>query len=134
MSTEFTRTVSIDQVCKDEEVCHLYATLPEDPSTSVFFNVHSGLLLDNITFVIKASNTIIASKISSLPFRLDNVESIGQRNIHSVLITDLTPDCLYHLEIQSPNGSVLKDVGYKTLPGTNFTSLKIAAGGDLGMT
>ena len=78
-------------------MCHLYATLPSDPSTSVFFNVHSGLLLDNLTFVLKQDNKTVVSKISSSPYKLDNVESIGQRYVHSVLIDNLSVDTLYHL-------------------------------------
>jgi len=64
MSTDFTRMVSLDKVCKDNEVCHLYATLPPDGSTSVFFNAHSGIPLTNLTFVLKESNKTIISKIS----------------------------------------------------------------------
>ena len=65
---------------------------------------------------------------------MDNVESIGQRNVHSVLITNLTADTLYHLEVQDHQGKLLKDVGYRTLPGKDADVLRIAAGGDLGMS
>ena len=108
MSTDFTRMVSLEKVCKDEEVCHLYATLPPDGSTSVFFNAHSGLPLDNLTFVLKESNKTVVSKISKDPFRLDNVDSTGVRNVHSVLMTNLDPNKLYRIEVQDPEGKVLK--------------------------
>ena len=64
---------------------------------------------------------------------MDNVESIGQRNVHSVLVTGLKADTLYQLEVQSSTGRVMKEVGYKTTPGADAAIIKIAAGGDLGM-
>ena len=53
LSTEFTRTNTIESPCKDKQLCHLYATLPEDGSTGVFFNAHTppsiGILDFNLT-------------------------------------------------------------------------------------
>lgn len=133
LSTDFTRLLTLDKVCKDDEVCHLYATVPADPSTSVFFNAHSGLPLDTLTFVLKRNNETIREMLSDKPYRMDNVESIGQRNVHSVLITGLTANTLYDLEVKNSKGEILKQVGYKTTPGSNASIVKIAAGGDLGM-
>ena len=42
-STEFTRSQQIEQVCKPGQLCHLYATLTEETSTSVIINAHTGL-------------------------------------------------------------------------------------------
>ena len=64
---------------------------------------------------------------------MDNVESIGQRNVHSVLMTGLTADTLYQLEVLDSKGTILKEIGYKTTPGADASIVKIAAGGDLGM-
>ena len=86
----------------------MYATLPPEPSTSVFLNAHSGLSLDNITFVLKLDNKVVVETVSNKPFRLDNVESVGQRNVHSVLVTNLTAATLYHLEVVNPQGKILK--------------------------
>ena len=65
---------------------------------------------------------------------MDNVDFVGKRYVHSVLVNNLLPDTLYSLEIKSKNGTILKKINYKTLPGLNADSIKIAAGGDLGMT
>ena len=70
LSTDFTRLMTLDQVCRDEEVCHLYATVPEDPSTAVFFNAHSGMSLPNLTFTLRKDNTIIHQQSSNLTFKL----------------------------------------------------------------
>ena len=64
---------------------------------------------------------------------MDNVESIGKRNVHSVLMMDLQPDTLYSLEVRSHNDTVLKRIGYKTVPGADATSIRIISGGDIGM-
>lgn len=41
-STEFTRSLSIDKVCQNGKIRHIYATLPENGSQEVFINVHAG--------------------------------------------------------------------------------------------
>jgi hypothetical protein len=41
LSTEFTRA-SRGKICKDNSICHVYATLPEDTDTSVFINIQTG--------------------------------------------------------------------------------------------
>lgn len=125
--------MTLNQTCADLTICHLYATVPEDTSTSVFFNAHSGTDLSNLTFVLKQNAIEVNRQISDQPFSLNNVESIGQRYVHSVLVTSLTANTTYSLEIYSEKGVFLKKMGYKTVPGVNST-VKIASGGDLGMT
>ena len=83
--------------------------------------------------MLKKDNQIVRNMVSDQPYRMDNVESIGQRNVHSVLITGLTANTLYQLEVQNSTGGILKEVGYKTTPDANASAIKIAAGGDLGM-
>jgi hypothetical protein len=128
--------VTFDQICKDEEICHLYATVPADTSTSVFFNAHSGLSLNNLTFVLSLNGTVVNTQINDKPYKLENVESKGQRYVHSVLVTDLNENTNYTLEVMDKNGKLLKKTAYKTVPFANSTrkELRIAEGGDLGMT
>ncbi len=47
---------------------------------------------------------------------MDNVESIGQRNIYSVLFAGLTADTTYKLEVSDKSGKMMKSVNYKTVP------------------
>jgi hypothetical protein len=101
LSTDFTRLMTLNQTCEDLAICHLYATVPEDTSTSVFFNAHSGTDLSNLTFVLKLNAIEVNRQISDQPFNLNNVESIGQRYVHSVLVTNLTANTTYSLEIYS---------------------------------
>lgn len=96
-STEFTRIGNIGVPCMEDEVCRLYATVPEDASTAVFFNAHAGLKVPNLVFTLKLNNVVIASKNITSPVRMDNVESIGQRNVYSTLFSGLNPDTTYQL-------------------------------------
>ena len=48
-STELSRSYHIPQVCENREVCHIYATLAEDTSTSVFINVQTGIYIQELT-------------------------------------------------------------------------------------
>lgn len=134
VSTEFTRILELEQLCKEGTVCHLYPTLPEDASTSVFFNVHAGSDLGILLFKLRRNGAEVDSKNSSAPLKLDNVESIGQRTVHSVLFTGLTADTTYDLEVTDNNGVMKKSAKYKTVPGASSSRLKMAIGGDLGMT
>lgn len=47
LSTQFTRSGK-GKICKDDQICHLYATLPEDTDTSVFFNIQTGTDVKNM--------------------------------------------------------------------------------------
>lgn len=50
-------------------------------------------------------------------------------------MTDLKADSRYSLEIyDSKTGFFLKKIGYKTVPGADAETVRIAEGGDLGMT
>jgi hypothetical protein len=133
LSTEFTRQSSLQQVCPDLDICHLYATLPEDGSSSVFFNIHSGTSLPNLTLALKLDSSTVDQQVSSSPYKLENVDWIGQRYVHSLLFKNLKPDTLYSLSVYDPKGLLLKEINYRTLPGPDADRLRIAAGGDLGM-
>lgn len=134
VSTDFTRLLSLNQVCGDQQICHLYATVAEDASTSVFFNVHAGMDLDSLTFTLKLNQETISIKNSSSPFKLDNVDSLGQRNVHSIFFRNLIPNATYSIEISSKEGSTLKQAFYKTVPNATASEVRMAIGGDLGMT
>lgn len=46
--------IQIDKVCQDGKICHMYATLAENASDSVFINVHAGSNMENITVLLTA--------------------------------------------------------------------------------
>lgn len=57
-STEFIRGIELSQICPDDEICHVYATLPEDSSSSFFLNVHSGINVQNLNVELKTISGI----------------------------------------------------------------------------
>ena len=60
---------------------------------------------------------------------------MGQRNVHSVLFENLTKDTLYSVVVSDTNTSkVLRVSNYKTLPGRDAQELRLAMGGDVGLT
>lgn len=65
---------------------------------------------------------------------MDNVESMGQRYVHSVIFSGLLPNTIYSLQVKDDSGVVLKQANYKTIPSQDAAELKMAVGGDLGMT
>jgi hypothetical protein len=73
VSTEFTRLNSLGVPCPEGQICHLYATVPEDTSTSVFFNVHAGVKLETLNFSLKMNDTLLSNKNASAIFKMDNV-------------------------------------------------------------
>jgi len=91
--------------------------------------------LDYLSFTIKKGDTLITIVNSTNPFKMDNVESIGQRYVHSVLIKGLEQNTLYSINVASKDGLSLKSSNYKTLPNaaSNLT-IKMAIGGDVGLT
>ena len=108
LSTDFTRLLALDKVCPDSQVCHLYATVPEQTSTEVFFNAHTGTNVNSLSFILKLGDTLVFNKTIKDPIVMDNVESIGQRNIYSVLFDSLTPNTLYTLILYDNAGTKLK--------------------------
>ncbi len=44
--------LQIDKVCPDGKICHMYATLAENASDSVFINVHAGSNVENLTVLL----------------------------------------------------------------------------------
>lgn len=51
ISTKFSRYFQIDTACPQGTMCQFYATLPEDSSTSVIMNVHTGVDISSITWI-----------------------------------------------------------------------------------
>jgi hypothetical protein len=134
ISTGFSRSLTLQPPCPKRGLCHLYATLPEDASTGVFINAQAGIDVSSLLFILSKNKAIVASINSSSPFRIENVESIGRRTMHSVLFTNLTEDTLYNLVVADSSGATLKEINYKTVPGTKAEKLRLAMGGDIGIS
>ncbi len=72
--------------------------------------------------------------------RLDNVEDIGKRIVHTAYFKNLKPDTVYQVEVQKtppidqPFAAPLITTKYKTTPDKDTNVLKMAVGGDVSMT
>jgi hypothetical protein len=127
--------MAIEQICPENSICHVYATLPEETATSVFINVHSGIGISSLTAIVRQNETKIVEKDFKKIYEMKDVESIGQRNVHSILLKGLIPNMLYNIDIiNTQTKTVLKTIKYKTVPDEKTDIIKMAIGGDLGMT
>ena len=59
---------------------------------------------------------------------------IGRRTVHSVLFSNLTADTVYNLVVTDQSGKISKKINYKTVPGADAGILKLAMGGDIGIS
>jgi|JI6StandDraft_1071083.scaffolds.fasta_scaffold02838_14 hypothetical protein len=137
LSTQFTRS-SRGKICKDGAICHIYATLPEDTDTSVFFNIQTGTDIQSVSVSVQDVATletgITASPVEATKFIVgETLEFNGQRNLFTVLFNDLKPDTSYAVQFTAGNTSY--STRYRTLPSFDSnTELRVAFGGDVGMT
>jgi len=132
MSTRFTRYFEYDTVCKSGQICHLYATLPEESSTGVIMNVQTGADVKTLEVGFGyETDKVITYKVTAQSFYVD-LESKGERWMHSAYFTGLDPNTKYYFEV-SFNGKVQRNGTYWTLPTKDMErNLIIASGGDVG--
>lgn len=134
ISTTLLRYFQLKDACPPGPPCHVYATLPEDTSTSVFINAHTNDAIENITvtFVPKGTSKTARSVHTSDLIKLSSFEQRGRRNVHHVLLTNLLPETRYTMKIEYDN-KVQFTFEYATLP-TKFSSkdIVISTGGDIG--
>ena len=119
-SSAFTRLLSIPKVCPAGPPCHVYATLPFDTSSSVYINVHTHNDVNNITVSYATEQELMVQNgISQEAFTTylvsPSYDYKGERNIHNVLLTGLSPDSEYTIQI-SYSGAIQYTTKYTTLP------------------
>jgi len=134
ISTTLTRYFQIDTVCKSGQICHLYATLPEETSTNVILNLHTGP--DVKTLIVGfglESDKKITANVTAQSYHVE-LESRGERYVHSAYLSNLEPNTLYYFEVYF-NDKVQRTGTYLTLPTKELErNLVIASGGDVGTT
>lgn len=139
-SSKFGRYLELNTVCPQGQICHVYATLPEDSSSSVFINVHTGndistlqVNYDTLANHQAAPNDALNHTAFPSSYYTD-LETRGDRYVHSVYLGNLTNNTMYYFEI-AYNGAVQGNGTYMTLPSKNMErNITLAAGGDVGNT
>lgn len=139
-SSKFTRYLELNTVCPQGQICHIYATLPEDSSTSVFINVHTGndintLQINYDTLANHQASPKAVLNYSATPSSYyTDLETRGDRYVHSTYLGNLTNNTMYYFEVVY-NGEVQGNGTYMTLPSKNMErNITLAAGGDVGNT
>eukprot|EP01017_Pseudomicrothorax_dubius_P005321 TRINITY_DN11320_c0_g2_i2.p1 TRINITY_DN11320_c0_g2~~TRINITY_DN11320_c0_g2_i2.p1 ORF type:complete len:567 (-),score=92.87 TRINITY_DN11320_c0_g2_i2:57-1757(-) len=140
LSTRFTRKFYLDEVCPLEGgPCHLYATIPENASDSVFINVHTHKSVDQviIRYAFKTqpdSENDVRHEVNATDFILQGFDPLGERRVFSALLTDLQPDTDYVIQVVY-NQTVQREVYYHTFPtkdGEWTRPIRFISGGDIG--
>lgn len=137
LSSTLSRYIQLSDACPPGPPCHIYATLPEDPSTSVFINLHTNIEYENIQIAYDeqdyfSSNRNLRFTQNATTIKLDYIEQRGRRSVHSALLSGLTQDTEYVIQIKY-EGMTQATVNYITLPDeTNPKNILLSTGGDLG--
>lgn len=134
INTKMTRYFQLKEACPPGPPCHIYATLPENSSSSVFINFHTNKQIKEAFIFYSEQNSILTEKNSqqSTLFDINNIEKNGERNVHSVLLNNLKPNTKYIISIYY-DGKVQISKVYKTLPDSNIErNIIMINGGDVG--
>lgn len=131
MSTTLTRrAVFGKKLCPDNQMCRVYATLPESTDTSVFINVHTGVGVQDISVVMTSNGTTVLPKVNSM-FIPHFIEEFGERKVWTFLFDGLNASTMYALNLTTSEHKIL--TRYKTLPkfGDAASTIKVMIGGDI---
>jgi len=134
ISTTLIRYFQLKDACPLGAPCQIYATLPEDASTSVFINAHTNDAIENIevSFAPKGTSHTLRRVQTSNIIKLSSFEQRGRRNVHTVLLTELQPETRYVMNIEY-NQKIQTTFEYVTLPDKSSNKdLVISTGGDIG--
>jgi len=134
MSTRLTRHFELDTVCPKGKICHLYATLPEDSSTGVILNVHTGPDVQSIVIaygIPDNEKSLLTNNVTSQSYLVE-LEGKGDRYMHSAYLNNLLPNTTYSFEIYY-DGKMQRNGTYLTLPNQELQrDITLATGGDAG--
>ena len=159
-STRLIRQWQLPNMCPPGPPCHVYATLAEDASSTVFITAQTSMLHPNVSICWQPANVSLRANSplscsNSTRFEFTDVEPKGQRYIHSVYIGNLTADTLYEIQVvyldsdmeklsekydfvpmdyHSATGGYLAVIeNYRTLPNNQSNrEITIVMGGDAG--
>jgi len=137
ISTYITRLISISKPCPDGSPCHIYTTLAEDGATSLFVNLQTSTNVQSLTLSYDAlayynQTQTLRYAMNSSAFELPSLEAKGERNIHSLLLYNLSANTMYFAQAFYDN-TIQANFTFKTLPNaTDPSNLTIISGGDIG--
>lgn len=87
--------------------CHLYLTIPEDASTSVFVNMHFPKGSPAVTVFATPGQEDAAASASAPATRFKmGMLGKGNRDVNSALLRGLTPGTVYYLQVQLGDANI----------------------------
>jgi len=136
-SSTFTRWLTISKACPPGPPCQAYVTLPTEATNSIFLNVHTHVDVQEVKIYYDTQEKIKKSafpRLSASAVRItpDGMDFIGERNIFSALLTNLSPNTTYYIGVYY-NNKIQKTYTYLSLPHeSDNSSYNIIYGGDIG--
>lgn len=136
INTYLTRIFQLKDSCPSGAPCHMYATIPEDPSEAFFLNLHTHTDVNKVIVFYQELNTqdpIEFLNVTAETYEYKGLEWKAARNVHSALIMGLKPDTKYLTKVFY-NNQFWTNAIYKTLPSNNSRPIRMINGGDSGYT
>ena len=132
LSTRLTRYLTMPESCPPGPPCHVYLTLPEDSSHFVFLNAHASPHYDSLKVHYGLQSDSMNSTLYMTLFPVEGFEPHADRHVFAALLSNLTSNTRYFVQIEYQPGLFSQLYWFRTLPYGNETSLRFAAGGDIG--
>lgn len=137
ISTKITRSISENYKCPTGPPCHVYATLPENATTSVFINFHTNV--EHNDAVVQWDDLPFYEhfgvlKYTAIPKKfVPKLEAKGERNVYAALIDNMTANSSYAIGIYY-GGKIQTLKIYRTFPNnlSENETITIINGGDSG--
>lgn len=136
VNTYLTRIFQLKDSCPSGAPCHMYATIPEDPATAFFLNLHTNPDVSKLIVYYQELNTEDPTSflnVTAETYEYKGLEWKATRNVHSALIMNLKPDTKYLTKVFY-NNQFWTNAIYKTLPNNNSRPIRMINGGDSGYT
>lgn len=136
VNTYLSRIFQLKTSCPPGPPCHMYATIPEDPSYAFFLNLHTHTGVGKVTVFYQKLNTddpTFFYNVTAESYDYKGLEWKAARKVHSALIMGLQPDTKYLTKVYYDNQFWTNAV-YKTLPSNNSRPIRMINAGDSGYT
>lgn len=98
INTYMSRMFQLKTSCPPGPPCHMYATIPEDPSYAFFLNLHTHTDVGKVTVFYQELNSpdpTVFKNVTAESYDYYGLEWKAARKVHSALILGLQPDTKY---------------------------------------
>ncbi|EFA76531.1 hypothetical protein PPL_10299 [Heterostelium album PN500] len=118
--------------CSNDEICHLYLTLPEDPSHSMILQYHTRDFPSDFCVTVQSPSGENTTVGRSFIQPMDSIIKEESRYVSTHYLDNLQPNTIYSLSVCYNKGKVCSPIHkFRTLPIDNDTPVRFVVGGDI---